>query len=69
MNISSSIDIRNLYDEFIKEEISREDKNNLPYGKIFRKDPVHVYNKNGYKIIHEGVYPEEKNNWNDGWVT
>ena len=51
-------DIRNLYDDMLYDEIKQEDKNNLPDGKIFRKDIVHVY-KNG-EIIHNGIVPEEK---------
>ena len=41
------------------EEISSSNPNNLPDGKIFRKDVVNVTSVTG-KIIHKGVVPEEK---------
>ena len=52
-------DIRKLYDEMLFDEIKEEDKENLPDGKLFRKDIVHVYSHNS-QIIHDGVMPEEK---------
>lgn len=52
-------DIRKLYDEMLLDEIKEEDKGNLPDGKLFRKDIVHVYSPNS-QIIHNGVVPEEK---------
>ena len=58
--LDSSIDVRKVYDEFLIHEIAESDKNNLPDGKIFRKDPGYVYNNSGFKVIHTGVYPEEQ---------
>ncbi len=55
----NSNDIRELYDEMLYNEIKSEDKNNLPDGKIFRKDLVHVY-KSGEKVVHNGLMPESK---------
>ncbi len=52
-------DIRTLYDEMLLNEISEEDINNIPDGKLFRKNIVHVYNSNN-QIIHNGIIPEEK---------
>ena len=39
--------------------IRLEDEKNLPDGKIFRKETVHIY-KTGEKIIHNGIMPESK---------
>lgn len=52
-------DIRDLYNDFVLEEVLEENKNNNPDGLYFRKDHVYVDNKHG-KAIHEGLYPEEK---------
>ncbi|WP_308558323.1 Fic family protein [uncultured Oscillibacter sp.] len=52
-------DIRNIYDEVFLQEVLEEDPQNKPDGKIFRKGPESVYN-DAQKIIHQGVYPEEK---------
>lgn len=54
-----SNDIRKLYNEMLYKEIEKEDKNNLPDSKIFRKDSVSVYSKVD-KIVHTGINPEEK---------
>lgn len=52
-------DIRDIYDEIFLEEVVREDSGDKPDGKIFRKGPESVYSET-QKIIHQGVYPEEK---------
>lgn len=52
-------DIRDIYDEVFLEEVLREDSGNQPDGKIFRKGSESVYSET-QKVIHEGVYPEEK---------
>lgn len=57
--LNSCEDIRNIYDELVLDEISREDPANIPDGKIFRKDPVSIKNP-AQKEIHTGLYPEEK---------
>lgn len=59
LEFNNSNDIRKLYDEMLYDEILEEDKNNLPDGKLFRKEAVHVY-KTGTKIVHNGVMPEAK---------
>ncbi len=59
LNFNSPEDIRKLYDEMLYDEIKVEDKNNLPDGRLFRKEVVHVY-KSTDKIVHNGVMPEEK---------
>lgn len=51
------LDVRNLYDELVLPEIQNTDKNNVPDGKIFRKDTVCVYSE-AQKSIHQGLYPE-----------
>ena len=58
LKLETSIDIRKLYDEMLYAEIILEDPNNLPDGKVFRKDSVHVYN--GGRSIHNGIVPEDK---------
>ena len=55
--LSSCQDIRNLYDEFILDEVLREDPNDKPDGDYFRKEKVNVKNSHN-EIIHEGLYPE-----------
>ena len=57
--LSTCQDIRNLYDEFISDEIIREDPEDQPDGEIFRKSPVHIDNSHGERI-HEGLFPESK---------
>lgn len=57
--LSTCRDIRNLYDEFIADEVVREDPDDHPDGEIFRRSQVHVDNGHGQRI-HEGIYPESK---------
>lgn len=52
-------DIRNLYDELVYFEIKSDNPNNLPDGKIFRKDATSVVSAT-QKEIHRGIYPEDK---------
>lgn len=59
LDFKDSFDIRKLYDEMLYNEIRLEDEKNLPDGKIFRKETVHIY-KTGEKIIHNGIMPESK---------
>ncbi|MBR1907225.1 MAG: Fic family protein [Clostridiales bacterium] len=51
-------DIRNLYDELVLSEVLEESKDNMPDGKIFRKDITYVRGRN-IKPVHEGLFPEE----------
>ena len=57
--IEKAEDIRTIYDEMLLSEISKEDKDNIPDGILFRKNIVHVYNSNN-QIIHNGITPEDK---------
>ncbi|MCM1259849.1 MAG: Fic family protein [Prevotella sp.] len=59
IKFADSHDIRKLYNEMLYNEIKSEDVKNLPDGKIFRKDIVHIY-KTGEKIVHNGLMPEAK---------
>lgn len=55
--LTTSQDIRQLFDDFLADEIKRDDPKNLPDGKIFRKDRVDIVSP-AQKTIHQGVYPE-----------
>ena len=57
--LSTCQDIRNLYDDFIADEVIRDDPGDHPDGEIFRKSPVHVDNSHGQRI-HEGLFPESR---------
>lgn len=57
-NIMNLEDIRKTYDELVLAEI---DKKDYPDGALFRKDLVYVKGRSE-KILHTGVYPEEKIN-------
>lgn len=52
-------DLRNFYDSFIQSEVVKTDSNYKLDGQIFRNDSVDISTGTG-KIIHRGVYPEEK---------
>lgn len=52
-------DIRNLYDDFILDEIKRNNTSDIPDGNIFRKNSVDIVSGT-QKTIHRGVYPESK---------
>ena len=57
--LSTCQDIRKLYDDFIADEVVRDNPEDQPDGEIFRKSPVHVDNDRGQRI-HEGLFPESK---------
>jgi Fic family protein len=57
--LRSCTDIRKLYDEFILDEVMRENPENAPDGLIFRKGKTGVYSQHDIKI-HEGLYPEQR---------
>lgn len=57
--LSTCQDIRNLYDDFIADEVIRDDPEDQPDGDIFRKHTVHVDSRHGQRI-HEGLFPESK---------
>ncbi|WP_337617551.1 Fic family protein, partial [Acidaminococcus timonensis] len=50
-------DIRDLFDDFLTDEIRRDDPKNLPDGTLFRKDPVDIVSGT-QKVLHRGAYPE-----------
>ena len=52
-------DVRSLYDDFILDEVIREDPKDAPDGDIFRKEPVHIANSRG-ENVHDGLFPESK---------
>lgn len=59
LQFSSCDDIRQLYNELVFEEIKKDNPENLPDGKIFRKESTSVVTAT-QKEIHRGVYPESK---------
>lgn len=52
----NSCDLRAFYDDFVLDEVLRDDKDNRPDGLIFRKNAVEV--RSPAKVIHRGLYPE-----------
>lgn len=50
-------DIRTFYDEFVLDEIIRENESEKPDGELFRKDPVRITGA-ADKTIQEGLFPE-----------
>ena len=61
IDIITCNDVRNIYNDLLWEEISEDDKLNLPDGVYFRKEGVDVLSP-FKKLIHKGVIPEEKIN-------
>ncbi len=59
ISLKTCEDIRQIYDELVLNEIAQDNTNNVPDGKIFRKDIAEVTTSTG-KIIHSGCFPEEK---------
>lgn len=53
-------DVRNLYDEFLLQEIRKSNPENVPDGDIFRKNAVYVKDLSSGRVIHNGVFPETK---------
>ena len=54
-----STDVRRLYNEFILDEVVRENPKNAPDGVVFRKDQTSVYSEHDQKL-HDGLYPESR---------
>lgn len=52
-------DIRNFYDDFTHQEITRENPQNRLDRSLFRKEPVQIQAATG-KTIHQGLYPESR---------
>ena len=59
ISLETSQDIRNLFDDFLSDEIRRDDLQNLPDGEIFRKGSVDIVSGT-QKVLHRGVYPESE---------
>lgn len=59
IKLKTCVDIRNLYDDFILDEIKRNNTSDIPDGNIFRKNSVDIISGT-QKTIHRGVYPESK---------
>lgn len=57
--INSCEDIRDLYNDLVYNEIEEDDPENLPDGKIFRKDSASVLSPT-QKEIHRGINPESE---------
>ena len=57
VSLSSCNDVRALYDELVLAEVVAENKNNLPDGRIFRKDQATVCSVTD-RVIHSGLTPE-----------
>ena len=56
--IRNAKEFRNVYDEIILEDIRRESPEDIPDGRIFRKEEVNV--ESSTKTIHKGLYPEDR---------
>lgn len=50
-------DVRDLYNSFVLDEVTKENPADVPDGIYFRKGPVYVDKKS--MTIHEGVFPEK----------
>ncbi len=59
IHLETCQDIRNLYDEFILNEVVSTNLNNKPDGTIFRADNVEI-TTGTQKVLHIGTYPESK---------
>lgn len=59
MDFKSCQDIRELYNDLVSAEIEEDDPDNLPDGKIFRKNCTSVLTAT-QKEIHKGITPEAK---------
>lgn len=59
INLKNCQDIRILYDEFVLAEVKSYNKENIPDGRVFRKEIVEIVSQS-QKVIHKGLYPEEK---------
>jgi len=52
----TSRDLRAFYDDFVLDEVTKDDADNRPDGLIFRKNAVEI--RSPAKVIHQGLYPE-----------
>ncbi len=59
LSLSTSEDVRHIYDLLFLDEVRLEDPEDVPDGKIFRAGPVSVTDR-FQRDIHQGIGPEEK---------
>lgn len=59
ISLHNSKDIRNLFDDFLYDEIEADNPANLPDGTFFRSGSVDVVSET-QKTLHRGIYPETK---------
>lgn len=52
-------DIKVLYNDFVLDDVIKEDMENTPDGEIFRAHPVYITNAHG-QTVHSGLNPEEE---------
>jgi len=57
INPSTPVDIRGIYDAVVAGEL---DPGQMPDGELFRAEEVTIVDSRGERVIHHGVYPEEK---------
>ncbi len=57
--LSTSADIRAIYDDLVLREVTEDCPDNKPDGEIFRRDAAEV-TSSSQKVIHRGAYPETK---------
>lgn len=57
LSLNSPADIRAIYDDLVLTEIKDADSDNIPDGKIFRKETV-IVESPAQKELHRGIYPE-----------
>lgn len=57
--LSTAADIRALFDDFIADEIRRDDPKKVPDGTLFRTASVDIVTA-AQKTVHRGSYPEER---------
>lgn len=59
ISLATCEDVRKVYDELVLPEVRKDKPNNVPDGKIFRKDLTNVESQTG-KVLHKGLFPEKK---------
>lgn len=59
IDLDNCNDVRKIYNDIFYDEIAKINAEDLPDGKIFRKDSVSVFSPTD-KEIHKGVFPEDK---------
>ena len=59
ISIQTLENVRAIYDDLVLNEVIAANPKNAPDGRLFRKEPVSVYNAAGEEV-HQGVRPESK---------